>query len=255
MYQLGRFAKLTKPHGFFHGCSTVEDGNVGFGHGRKVDVIAARGRFTRAVHPDFHLVLGVGMVPMRPGREDVIMFVGSSQQGHGMVAPLSGPFAEALIARDGFLFVASGDCPTVLLCDPRTKAFALVHASRESTVREIAVRTVELMTGTFRVRPQDLIAGIGPGIRQESYVLQTFAPAAAADSPWGPFCRLTDDGMAVDLIGYNRFLLEQAGVLPENIDVADVDTFTDWCFASYRRAKATGEPDWRHGCVLGHAVE
>lgn len=253
MYRLGRFAKLTEPHGFFHGCSTREDGNLGFGHESKADVIAARGRFTRAVYPSFHLVLGVGMVPMRPGREDVIMFVGSSQQGHGMVAPLSGPFAEALIARDGFLFVASADCPTVLLCDPRTKAFALVHASRESTVREIARRTVELMTVAFGVRPGDLVAGIGPGIRQESYVLQTFVPVA--QSSWKNFCRIGDEGTAVDLIGYNRFLLERAGVLPENIDVADVDTFTDSRFASYRRAKATGEPDWRHGCVLGFAGE
>lgn len=256
MYRMDRFAGLAEPHGFFHGCSTAEEGNIGFGNGHpKVEVIAQRGRFTRAVHPDFHRALGVGMVPMQPGREEVIVLVGSSQRGRGMAAPLSGPFAEALIARDGFLFVASADCPTVLLCDPETKVFALVHASRESSIREITRTTVELMGRVFHVRPQDLIAGIGPGIRQESYVLQTFTPAAAANSSWGPFCRLTDDGVAVDLIGYNRHLLIAAGVKPERIDVAPVDTFTDRRFASYRRSKATGEPDWRHGCVLGLAAE
>ncbi|MDP3727489.1 MAG: polyphenol oxidase family protein [bacterium] len=254
MYRLDRFAELTRPHGFFHGCSTAEEGNLGFGHEPKVDVIAQRGRFTRAVHPDFHLVLGVGMVPMQPGREEVIALVGSSQQGCGMVEPFSGPFAEALIARESFLFVASGDCPTIFLCDPVTRHFAIVHASRESSVREITRRTIEYMD-LVGVNPFDLIAGIGPGIRQESYVLQTFAPAAAADSPWGPFCRVTDEGVAVDLIGFNRHLLIAAGVLPERIDVADVDTFSDSRFASYRRAKATGEPDWRHGSVLGFAAE
>lgn len=264
MYKLPVFAALAEPSGFYHGCSTAKDGNLGFGFDSKGKVVLSRSRFTRAVHPAFHLLGGIGMVPMRPGREESVILVGSSRRGLGMVAPLSGPFSEGMIARHhgraggeevGFLFVASGDCPIILLCDPVTRVFAIVHAGRESSVRGIVRKAINLMIEVFWVRPANLIAGICPGIRQESYVLQTFAPASEARSPWQQFCKTVDGGLAVDLIGYNRHLLVESGVKPERIDVADVDTFTDRRFASYRRSKATGEPDWRHGTVLGFVAK
>lgn len=256
MYQLEGFRKLAEPHGFLHGFSTREEGNLGFNYGRKGEVIFSRGRFTRAVHSSFYPTFGIGLVPQKPGREETIVFMGPECRGRGMHAPDSGPFAEAVIARaelDGFLFVAVGDCLPIMVADPRQRIFALIHAGRESTGREISRKTVEIMVGAFRVRPADLIVGIGPGVRQDSYVLQTFPPAARAGSPWQRFAKLTEDGIALDLAGYNRHLFESLGVPPEQIDEAPVDTFTDERFASHRRSKATGEPEWRHACAFGLA--
>ena len=251
MYRLERFAELTEPCGLVHGFSTREDGNLGFRYGPKGQVINLRSSFTRRVHPSFLPRRGVGMVPQRPGFEEDIVSVEPELHGCGMHAPDSGPPCEAMIAAEGFLFVATGDCPAIVVADCRTGFVALIHASRESTIREISRKTVERMVSRLGTRPADLVIGMGPGIRRDSYVLQTFAPADQAGSPWQRFVQKTDEGVSVDLFGYNRHLFEALGVPPGRIIECPFDTFTDQRFASHRRSKANGEPEWRHGCAFG----
>ena len=47
----------------------------------------------------------------------------------------------------------------------------------------------------------------------------------------------------------------EAGIPSKAIEVSDVDTFTDSRFASHRRSAETGEPEWRHACVVAMAEE
>lgn len=74
--------------------------------------------------------------------------------------------ADAMMAdQAGFaLCWAFGDCAPILLVDPRSRGFALVHAGWRGTAAGIAHHAVQAMTERYGTRPADLLAGIGPSI-------------------------------------------------------------------------------------------
>lgn len=269
--------------GLVHGFSTNKDGNMGFGCGPKYEVIDNRSKFLQCLcerHSplcDFNINSGLAMVPMRPGFEETIALVGPAQAGNGMKAPNSGPFCEAMITtatkpypadeeRPGqktyagsefYLALATGDCPAAILYDPIARVLAIVHLSRESTVRRVLTSVLDRMI-LFGVQPDRLMVGVGPGISQESYELQWFEavvndPDWQKDGPtgWPLVIKGDQGGVKVDLLGFNLNILRDFGVPTENIAVSPRDTFTDKRFASHRRSQATGEPEWRHICIAG----
>ena len=85
---------------------------------------------------------------------------------------LPSPGAPGTVEADGLitrtpglcLTVFSSDCIPVLLCDPRKKVAAAVHAGWRGTALGIAARAAEAMIRNFGCRPGDLMAAIGPGI-------------------------------------------------------------------------------------------
>ena len=106
--------------------------------------------------------------------------------------------------------------------------------------------------------PINLLAVLGPGIR--TYELQHFAAAADGDrrDDLGDYVTPTESGASVmfDLFGFARHLLVLAGVPDGQIfEFPEIDTLTDERFASHRRSKATGEPEWRHGALIGFAPD
>ena len=56
----------------------------------------------------------------------------------------------------------TADCVPVLIGDPKTGAFAAVHAGWRGTVRSIAAKTVVRLSEIYGARPADMIAAIGP---------------------------------------------------------------------------------------------
>lgn len=283
MEQLPWLATVGNTLGLHHAFSTVVEGNQGFGFGSAAAVVKNRDRFLRAAREAadallssharmnrgalpragrypavgglsaFYLSKGAWMVPMRAGCEEVISVVGPTEAGRGAMAPDSGPLGEAMITTSSgiHLGVASADCAPVIIFDPVRRALALVHAGRESTVREICGKTVKRLV-ELGTDPRDLVVGIGPGIRKESYLLQTFAPAADAVSAWrqNNRCVIMTEGVLLDLPGRNRDILVERGVPPGNIEVSPANTFLDKQFFSHRRTKATGDPEGRHACVV-----
>ena len=83
---------------------------------------------------------------------------------------LPSPGAPGTVEADGLitrtpglcLTVFSADCIPVLLCDPRKKVAAAVHAGWRGTALGIAARAAEAMIRNFGCRPGDLMAAIGP---------------------------------------------------------------------------------------------
>lgn len=62
------------------------------------------------------------------------------------------------------LSVQTADCVPILLVHPKTRAVAAVHAGWRGTLRRIAAKAVGKMSMTFSVKPEDLLAAIGPAI-------------------------------------------------------------------------------------------
>ena len=282
MYQLSRLAKIP---GLIHGFSTMENGSQGFGFGPKGKVIRNRSAFVRNLSGTFHIRGGIAMVPLQPGYEETISVVGEGDAGWGMTEPFSlltertKPLAKACEAMilpwqrertrsvssefatepeafpdwaDAYLFLAVADCIPIIVYhpheDPAKRVLALIHGSRESTVRKVALKTVRYMEEHFGARPEDMVAGLGPGIR--TYELDWFDQAN--DPEWQEFCRIGDNGkILVDLFGFNVHLLKSAGVPEDRIEAYPFDTLTDKRFYSHRRSELTGEPEGRHAVAVG----
>ena len=67
------------------------------------------------------------------------------------------------------LLTSFADCIPVFLYDPVQNAIGSCHSGWKGTLGQIGKRTVELMTKEYKSRPEDIIAGIGPGICRDCY--------------------------------------------------------------------------------------
>lgn len=141
--------------------------------------------------------------------------------------------------------VRTADCVPVLLYDPGKRVVAAVHAGWKGTVMHISQKTVEMMEIKFGCKAADMRSVLGPSIGPDSFqvgeeVAEHFKNAGfPMDIIWS-FHGKSDGtpmsgGHHIDLWKANRWLLEQAGILPENIQVCGIDTFTDESFFSARR--------------------
>ena len=141
--------------------------------------------------------------------------------------------------------VRTADCVPVLLYDPAKRVVAAVHAGWKGTVLHISQKAIEVMAVKFGTRAEDLRAVIGPAIGPDSFqvgveVAEKFKMAGfPMDDIWS--FRGPGDGSPmsgghhIDLFKANRWLLQEAGFLQDNIQVFDLDTFIDDTFYSARR--------------------
>ena len=141
--------------------------------------------------------------------------------------------------------VRTADCVPILLYDPVKRVVAAVHAGWKGTVLHISQKALEVMALKYGTVFSDIRAVIGPAIGPDSFqvgleVAEKFKEAGfPMDDIWS-FHGAGDGspmsgGHHIDLFKANRWLLEQAGIPAENIQVFDIDTFTDTSFFSARR--------------------
>jgi polyphenol oxidase len=169
------------------------------------------------------------------------------KQVHGATvveAPWDGmPEADAAVAAaPGFLLgIQTADCLPVLLVDPRRRLVAAAHAGWRGTVAGVASAAVEALAARGS-RPEDLVAGLGPGIGPCCYevgdeVRAAFGHARAAFFRPGPNGRLH-----LDVRAANARQLVEAGLRPEALHhVADCTRCRADLYHSYRRqGKAAG---------------
>jgi hypothetical protein len=151
--------------------------------------------------------------------------------------------ADALASDlNGILLgVKTADCVPVLIGDPKTGAFAAVHAGWRGTVQSVVVKSVAKMMEVYGSKPADLVAAIGPAASHRNYeigqdVIDAFAENfAGSDRYLSP----TRVGHAlVDLHLASRDQLTELGVADENIFTAPFCTIArPDLFFSYRVEK------------------
>ncbi len=170
-------------------------------------------------------------------------------------------YCDALVSRTQkvLLAVKTADCVPVLAGDPRSGAFAAVHAGWRGSLQSIAVRALELMQSRCGARPEDVCVAIGPAANACCYEVgsevvnafkERFAESEYLFTP-------TRDGRAlVDLQAANRRQLISAGVSAARIHVAPLCTMcrTD-LFFSYRREKDLRGRVGRLMAVVGRGEE
>lgn len=78
---------------------------------------------------------------------------------------------DALITNQAnlFLTIQTADCFPLFIYDPVQRVTAIVHSGWRGTAKNIAAKTIQMMIKNFSCVPQNLRAGIGPGVQQSCY--------------------------------------------------------------------------------------
>jgi len=113
------------------------------------------------------------------------------------------------------------------LYDKKNKAIAAVHSGWRGTVARILEKTLLEMKYVFGTKGEDLIAGIGPSVSQESYevgeeVVNEVHQAFGKDS--GLMIAQPDNKAKLDLWHANRLQLLMFGVPSSQIEISDLCT-------------------------------
>jgi YfiH family protein len=150
--------------------------------------------------------------------------------------------------------VTAADCGPVLFVDPKARMIGAAHAGWKGAFGGILENTIGEMEKLGANRG-DIIAAIGPLIRQSSYevgaeFVTRFTQADSLNAKFFAASTRADHAM-FDLAGYIKHRLEQADILM--IDDVQVDTYADERFYSYRRSVHRKEADYGrniHAIVL-----
>lgn len=142
--------------------------------------------------------------------------------------------------------VTIADCGPVLFADPIARVVGAAHAGWKGAVGGVLDATLARME-ELGARRANIVAAIGPLIRQESYevgpdFITTLTGLDAGNARFLiPAAR--PDHALFDLPGYIAARLTALGV--GTIDDLGLDTYADEArFFSYRRATHRGEPDY-----------
>lgn len=168
----------------------------------------------------------------------------------------SRPRADAMVTRvPGLaLGITTADCGPVLFADPQARIIGAAHAGWNGAFSGVLEATIAVMEGLGATRA-NLIAAIGPLIRQQSYevgaeFVARFTQEDAGNAAFFVPSTRADHAM-FDLAGYIHARLTRAGIL--SIDDVGLCTYADPRFFSYRRSVHRSEPDYGrniHAIVL-----
>lgn len=151
---------------------------------------------------------------------------------------------DGLVTNEkGILLVTQyADCTPLAFYDPVKGVVATSHAGWRGTVQEIGLKTVELMQNRFGCDPKDILCGIGPNIGKCCYevddpVINEINKLSYLDFS-ACYTEKVGGKYMLDLREVNREILIHGGILPENIDVADLCTCCNAdLFHSHRATK------------------
>ena len=165
--------------------------------------------------------------------------------------------ADAVMSNiEGVLAGAkTADCVPVLIGDPKTGAYAAIHAGWRGTVKSIVQKTVERMIAEYGSDPADMIAAIGPAACRRNYeigqdVIDEFGSNFTDSEKY--FSPTRAGHALVDLHLANRDQLIAAGLRGENISTAPFCTMERIdLFFSYRVEKKKNGKTGRLLSVIG----
>lgn len=158
---------------------------------------------------------------------DTVRTVTAADRGTAITKP---PFdaVDGLVtaAAEVALVTQYADCTPLLFCDPVRRVIANSHSGWRGTAQKIGAVTVEKMVKEFGCRREDIVAAIGPCIGACCYEVDTPVYDAFASFPARDafFRRKDREHFDLDLRRANELILLESGILPENLDIADLCT-------------------------------
>jgi polyphenol oxidase len=148
--------------------------------------------------------------------------------------PWPRPQADAIVSNDPTAAIAIrvADCVPVLLAEETGRAVAAVHAGWRGIASRAIIAGVSALQTAYGVRPERLITAVGPSIGPCCYEVsestyQTFREAGHHSSMLERWFEPRSAGkFHLDLWRATRDQLEGAGVMPDNVHIAELCTKT-----------------------------
>ena len=176
---------------------------------------------------------------------DAVAVVGPEDRGRDWSRWSPGiPSTDCLVTASPGVVLSCyvADCVPVFLVHETGRAVGLVHAGWRGVARRAPMKAVETLCRAFNLKPDDLLAGIGPSIGACCYeVGPEVAEACQAAAKSAEVVRPARDGrLRLDLKEACRKELEMAGLAPGSIFVSTLCTSCRCdLFFSYRAARGT----------------
>lgn len=160
-----------------------------------------------------------------------VRVVTEEDRGKGLIKPLDYRDVDGLITNIPGLCLTTfyADCVPLFFVDPVHKAIGLSHSGWRGTVGKIGQVTIERMGEVYGTNPSDVIAAIGPSICQDCYevsfdVIKEFQNQFDLKY-WNELFYQKENGKyQLNLWRANEIVLEEAGVLKDNIAVTNLCT-------------------------------
>ena len=153
-----------------------------------------------------------------------------ADEGKGVIIPRDYRDVDGMITDvpGQTLVTFYADCVPLYFVDPIRKAVGLSHSGWRGTVHKIGKITVQAMADQYGSRPEDIVAIIGPSICQDCYevsedVILEFQKYYREDCQSELYYRKENGKYQLNLWRANEIVMEEAGILPENIHT------TQWC--------------------------
>lgn len=152
--------------------------------------------------------------------------------------PVKAEGCDAVITNKPNVFatVSIADCTPVLICDPKQKAVAAIHAGWRGTAAKIVTETLRAMQTNYGTKGEDCLAFIGACIGEKSFEVGEEVAVQFDDD-----VKRFDPAKKkyfVDLKKENKKQLMQFGLKEENIEISEFCTIADNDkFFSYRKEK------------------
>lgn len=162
-----------------------------------------------------------------------IRIVTKEDVGKGVVKERDYSDIDGLITKEKGVVLATfyADCVPLYFVDPIKEVIGLSHSGWKGTAKRMGQCTVEKMREQFACRPEDIYAAIGPSICQECYevsedVAQAFSDTFQRDEKIlnEIMYQKRDGKYQLDLWKANLYILLQAGLKREHIQVTDICT-------------------------------
>ena len=161
-----------------------------------------------------------------------VRVVDDKDRGKGLLYPKDYTDVDGLITNVKGIVLATfyADCVPLFFIDVKNKAIGLSHSGWRGTVGRMGAVTIDAMRKEYGTKPEDILAAIGPSICRDCYEVSE----DVADAFRNEFSKagqgeqlLLSKGKGkyqLDLWRANQIILEEAGVLPEKIQVTDICT-------------------------------
>lgn len=174
-----------------------------------------------------------------------VRVVTEKDRGMGFNRELEYSEVDGLITNVPNLILATfyADCVPLYFVDPVKKAIGLSHSGWRGTVGKMGCVTVTKMKETYGCDPKEIIGVVGPSICQECYevsedVIEEFKENFDARYHDELFYEKENGKYQLNLWKANQFVMEEAGLMRENIHVTDTCTCCnhEWLY-SHRASK------------------
>lgn len=233
---------IFNPKQMYAAVSSKKDGNLKFFGSNQSQVVKNRQKWFEkiGIQPGNAIVINVS----DPKSWDQIYDATAKDRGAGVLKPNTAVVTDAIIANQKGLALCllTADCNPVIMLDPAKNVVALVHLGWQSTTADLATKMVQHFKQIYGSDPADLLIYNGPSIRAQSYTFEPPITQMDIDG-WQPYLVSVGGKIGIDLVGYNRAQFINAGVLPKNIQICQVDTAKSPDYFSHYRAVRQGNDD------------